>query len=87
MRLSLACVVIGLFFLTAPEVKALVGIDGKCMDACEDRGTAYAICREQCDSRPDAPAAITEPTFHLDCAIKCQNQGNTRELCKSLCTY
>jgi hypothetical protein len=92
---TLVCVVIGLSFLAATAASAAVTIDGRCQDDCLGKGDTYGECRKKCSDNPkpsdsSAPAdniSAPAPKFHLECAMKCQNNGNTRDFCKSICTY
>ena len=83
----IACVIIGLCFLTATEVNALVAIEGKCMDECYSEGNAYEVCLKKCVAKPDPSESDNKPKFHSECVMPCLNQGNTHDFCKSLCTY
>jgi hypothetical protein len=91
MRRTLACVVIGLFFLTAAKVNAVVEIDGKCMEDCQSEGNTKGLCRNQCTAKSEpsnstAPA-VDRPKIYSECVMPCRNQGNTPDFCKSICNY
>jgi len=91
MKRTLACVIafviIGLFFLTATRVNALVAIEGKCMDDCSTEGKAYEVCIKECVAKPESSDSDNKPKFHPECVMPCRNQGNTPDFCKNMCTY
>jgi hypothetical protein len=90
MRRTLTCVVIGLFFLTAPAVNA-AEVDIKCMDDCQSKGNTFGECRKQCTTKPDPPPVADleekKPTLHMECVMPCLKQGNSVDMCKGICTY
>jgi hypothetical protein len=83
----IACVIIGLCFLTATEVNALIGFDGQCLDDCYNEGNTKKFCMDKCVAKPDPSETDSKPKFHSECFIACKNQGNTHDFCKGLCTY
>jgi hypothetical protein len=91
MRKLIASIVIGLFFLTAAQVYAVVGIDGKCLEECKSKGDNYGECRNQCITKPESTGSVSPqdntPKFHLDCSMSCRSKGSSPDFCKSICTY